>query len=93
MGNGIYWAITTVTTVGYGDVSPKTAEGKAIAIMVMLVGIGFAALVIGAAAQRFIRPTLREVDMTDADIAQEVRELAERLQRIETALQHRKSPR
>jgi voltage-gated potassium channel len=39
-GDGIYWAITTMTTVGYGDITPKTPEGKVIAITVMLVGIG-----------------------------------------------------
>jgi voltage-gated potassium channel Kch len=56
LGDGVYWAIVTMTTVGYGDISPKTAEGKAIAITVMLVGIGFAALVVGAIADRFIHP-------------------------------------
>ena len=37
-GNGLYWAITTITTVGYGDITPKHAEGKVIAVVVMLVG-------------------------------------------------------
>lgn len=49
-GDGIYWAITTMTIVGYGDVTAKTPEGKAIAIAVMLSGVGFAAFVIRAAA-------------------------------------------
>ena len=53
VGNGIYWAVTTMTTVGYGDITPKTPEGKVITITVMLVGIGFATLVIGAIAERF----------------------------------------
>ncbi|MHC5209482.1 MAG: ion transporter [Planctomycetota bacterium] len=35
---GIYWAVVTVTTVGYGDVSPATPLGKAVAVLVMLVG-------------------------------------------------------
>ena len=35
---GIYWAVVTVTTVGYGDISPETPAGKALAVLVMLVG-------------------------------------------------------
>ena len=69
VGDGIYWAITTMTTVGYGDFSPKTAEGKAIAVAVMLVGIGFATLLVGAIAERFIRPEVHEVEQTEEDLA------------------------
>jgi voltage-gated potassium channel len=39
-----------MTTVGYGDVTPKTDEGKAVAVLVMLVGIGFLTLVIARSA-------------------------------------------
>lgn len=53
--DGVWWAATTVTTVGYGDVSPETDAGRIIAITVMVVGIGFVALLTAAAAERFMR--------------------------------------
>jgi voltage-gated potassium channel len=53
--DGVWWALTTVTTVGYGDVAPKTDGGRIIAIVVMLVGIGFVAILTAAAAERFMR--------------------------------------
>jgi voltage-gated potassium channel len=36
--DGLYWAITTMTTVGYGDLAPETTAGKIVAALVMLVG-------------------------------------------------------
>jgi voltage-gated potassium channel len=39
-GDALWWAIVTATTVGYGDVSPVTAEGRIIAVVLMLTGIG-----------------------------------------------------
>lgn len=53
--DGVWWAVTTVTTVGYGDVSPETDAGRVIAMAVMLIGIGFVALLTAAAAERFLR--------------------------------------
>ncbi|ORN08559.1 pH-gated potassium channel KcsA [Lentilactobacillus parabuchneri] len=40
-GNSLWWALTTATTVGYGDISPHTVVGKIAAILLMIVGIGF----------------------------------------------------
>lgn len=40
VGDALWWAVVTVTTVGYGDVSPQTAEGRLIAVVLMFVGIG-----------------------------------------------------
>jgi voltage-gated potassium channel len=54
VGDGLYWAVTTVTTVGYGDVVPTTDAGKALAVYVMLTGAAFLAVLTGAIAQRFV---------------------------------------
>ena len=56
--DGVWWAITTVTTVGYEY--PHTTGGRIIAIVVMLVGIGFIAVLTAAAAERFMRERRRE---------------------------------
>jgi voltage-gated potassium channel len=89
LGNGLYWAMTTVTTVGYGDITPKTTEGKVVAILIMLIGIGFASLIIGAAAQQFIKPSVAAVELDEEGILAEVREISARLQHLERALEHR----
>lgn len=91
LGNGIYWAITTMTTVGYGDITPKTPEGKVIAITVMAVGIGFATLLIGAISERFIKREVTEVLLDDDDLLKQVRDISARLQRLEQALQRRET--
>jgi voltage-gated potassium channel len=43
----IYWAIVTLTTVGYGDISPQTALGKAVASVVMIIGFSIIAVPTG----------------------------------------------
>jgi voltage-gated potassium channel len=50
--DGVYWAVSTMTTVGYGDELPTTVESKVIAMLLMLVGIGYFAVVTGALAER-----------------------------------------
>lgn len=44
---GIYWAIVTMTTVGYGDIAPRTVLGQALASMVMILGYGIIAVPTG----------------------------------------------
>ena len=43
----IYWAVVTLTTVGYGDVTPQTHIGKAIAMVIMVMGYGILAVPTG----------------------------------------------
>ncbi|MGB1417009.1 MAG: ion transporter [Synechococcus sp.] len=45
--NGVYWAIVTMTTVGYGDVVPQTALGRLLASVVMMLGFGIIAIPTG----------------------------------------------
>jgi voltage-gated potassium channel len=92
LGVGMYWSISTMTTVGYGDVTPKTSAGRIIAAVVMLVGIGFIAIVTGAIAQRFIT-TEATVTKGDETISQaqavthaKLDDLASRMDRLEQAL-------
>lgn len=52
--DALYWAITTLTTVGYGDVTPHTPVGKLIAGVTMVIGLALFALPIGIIANGFI---------------------------------------
>lgn len=45
--DGLWWCIVTITTVGYGDISPITTGGKIVAIIIMFVGLSFYALLTG----------------------------------------------
>jgi voltage-gated potassium channel len=94
--DGVWWAVTTMTTVGYGDISPKTVPGRIIGMAVMFVGIGFIAVLTGAVAQRFLASQIEEVEeavedveATDAEVLAELREVRSRLDRLEVALQKR----
>jgi voltage-gated potassium channel len=44
---GMYWAIVTLTTVGYGDIAPQTVIGKLLASVVMILGYGIIAVPTG----------------------------------------------
>jgi voltage-gated potassium channel len=55
----IYWAIVTMTTVGYGDISPDTAIGQAIAALVMIIGFSIIAVPTGIVASEMSRAARR----------------------------------
>ena len=72
--DGIWWAVVTVTTVGYGDVTPHSVQGRLVAMVVMLFGIGFLSVLTATIASRFVQ--------TDTD----TKEMAASLRRIEAEL-------
>ena len=95
----MWWALQTVTTVGYGDVTPRHPIGRVIGAFVMLEGIAFLAITTAAITSSFVARAERERALDEAadDEAYEQHvdkrfdDLDARLARIEAAL-HEKSP-
>jgi voltage-gated potassium channel len=54
-GDGLWWAITTVTTVGYGDRYPTTTEGRFLAVLLMFVGISLVGVITASVAAWFVK--------------------------------------
>ena len=96
---GMWWAIQTVTTVGYGDVTPADTTGRIIATLVMLQGIAFLAVITAAITSTFVaRAAQQFVVEQDEDEMTELRriearfdELDRKLDRLEAALGRRDS--
>src|SRR5207247_1753965 len=51
--DALWWSVVTVSTVGYGDVAPKTGEGRLIAVVLMVVGIGVISIFTATVASLF----------------------------------------
>lgn len=84
LGTGLWWALQTVTTVGYGDVTPQHTEGRVIAALAMLAGIGFLAVITASVTATFVENARsRYRRSADREIAQELRQINARLARIE----------
>ena len=94
---GMWWALQTVTTVGYGDVTPKNPSGRIVAILVMLQGIAFLAITTAAITSTFVarasneRERAQAADEDDAEVRIEARLLSidQRLDRVEKMLASR----
>jgi voltage-gated potassium channel len=71
--DGVWWAVVTVTTVGYGDLYPHTVPGRIIGMAVMLLGVGFLAVLTATVASHFVQ----------VDQGEDSRELLEALHRLE----------
>jgi voltage-gated potassium channel len=54
-GDGLWWAVTTVTTVGYGDRFPTTSTGRVLAVCLMLVGISLMGVITASVAAWFVK--------------------------------------
>ena len=94
VGSGLWWAAQTVTTVGYGDNVPMTVAGQIVAVVVMLVGIGFLTVITAAITSTFVSRSRHEQAPPDVEtaLAEQFRQLDSRLERIEAALGRSSSP-
>lgn len=57
--HSVYWTIVTLTTVGYGDISPETGLGQVIATIIMIVGYGIIAVPTGIVSAEYVTETRR----------------------------------
>lgn len=76
-GDGLWWAVTTVTTVGYGDRFPVTAEGRAIAAFLMLLGISLFSFITAN-----IAAFLSKQNAEDGPTLQELKQQLDRLEAL-----------
>jgi voltage-gated potassium channel len=82
--DGLWWAVSTVTTVGYGDTFPTTAAGRGFAVVLMLVGVGLFGLLAASLATFLIQR-----DEGESEERAAYGEIIERLDRIERRLGER----
>ncbi|HWM15930.1 MAG TPA: potassium channel family protein [Microbacterium sp.] len=91
---GMWWAIQTVTTVGYGDVTPKSAAGRLVAAALMLEGVAFVAVVTAAITSNFVERARAQrgvdeathQDLTAQRVDTQLQDITERLARLERML-------
>jgi voltage-gated potassium channel len=90
LGLALWWAVQTVTTVGYGDVTPKSDRGRTIATFVMLSGIGLVTVVTASITALFVEAARRRLRI-ESDRARDARfdQIEQTLARIEAALRER----
>jgi voltage-gated potassium channel len=86
LGSGLWWGVQTVTTVGYGDHVPTTVAGQLLAALVMLLGIGFLTVITAAITSTFMSRSGRASSDADAPTTEQLRQINERLERIEAAV-------
>ena len=79
-GDGIWWALVTVTTVGYGDITPATTLGRFVAGTLMFFGLGLIATVTAIVSAKFVQ---NYVDHhTNDDVLEKLEELESEIEKL-----------
>jgi voltage-gated potassium channel len=82
LGDALWWAVTTVTTVGYGDLAPVTATGRWVAVALMIAGISLLGVVTATLASWIIERVGEEDFANQAATVAHIEELREEIRRL-----------
>jgi voltage-gated potassium channel len=89
LGLAYWWAVTTVTTVGYGDVVPESPGGRIVAAMLMLTGLALiptlTSVIVSTLVAKSHGASQARIEQLEAEQAQTLARIEERLERIERA--------
>ncbi len=90
-GDALWWALETITTVGYGDMYPATVEGRFVAVGLMLSGIAVIGVVTATFASWLLERVeeIEEIEEGMAASAADVQALREEVQRLRESLDSR----
>lgn len=86
LGDGFWWAITTMTTVGYGDRYPTTTTGRAVAVALMVAGIALLGIVTATLASWLVERVAEATDVEQAVSRAEVEQLTAEVRRLANEL-------
>lgn len=84
--DAIWWAIVTVTTVGYGDRYPVTDWGRVVAAVLMTAGVGLFGTFTGFIASLFVEPDIKREENQLNELTRELRALRDHLRQVDEKL-------
>jgi voltage-gated potassium channel len=91
--DALWWAVVTVTTVGYGDITPETVGGRIVAAVLMIVGIGMFSLLTANISSKLTRVDEREERMGDhidgQFVVAELQKLRSEIKRLSLLIEER----
>jgi voltage-gated potassium channel len=89
IGEGMWWAVQTVTTVGYGDLVPQSTGGRLIGGIVMLTGIAFLSLITASVTAMLVEQARQRRPGSDESLTAKLDQIGARLEAIEARLEGR----
>ena len=89
---GMWWALQTVTTVGYGDVTPKTVVGRIIGSFVLVESIAFLTIVTAVITSTFVEQARRQRERAEggrySELVAVLSDLSAKLDQLEASVRH-----